>query len=452
MKHLSPDSKQALTMPIFPELDRADETAWLEVVHRMEEVYNDVLRYQVELEEKNDALEEAQQFILSVLTSMSDVLIVCDKNGRVEEVNQALLTLLEASRKSTHGAALADLLADEESRHKAASFPNRLKTEGVVQDCEVLLRSSSGKSVPVSLNCSARFDNRGRQVGMVLVGRPTGELRRAYDALNKAHEQLKLTQQQLVHSEKMASLGRLVAGVAHELNNPISFVLGNVHALQRYRERLLTYIQALHQGKSAEECDALRKSLRIDRILADLGPLIEGTVEGAERTRNIVQDLKRFSAVDKEEDKVFNLVEVIHSAIHWVTRDAAPTFEVTTELPDEICVQGTEGQLHQVVVNLIQNAMDATAAMPHPKLAISAVLKTALCEIAFHDNGPGIEQQNLGRIFDPFFTTKPVGKGTGLGLSISYGLVERHGGKLTVANHPQGGAVFVLHLPLAAQT
>jgi two-component system sensor histidine kinase HupT/HoxJ len=127
---------------------------------------------------------------------------------------------------------------------------------------------------------------------MVITGRPVGELRRAYDALRQAHEDLKQAQHQLVHSEKMASLGRLVAGVAHELNNPISFVLGNVYALQRYGHALREYLDALHGGASPEALAGLRRALRIDRLLDDLQPLLEGTREGAERTRDIVAGLK----------------------------------------------------------------------------------------------------------------------------------------------------------------
>ncbi len=167
-----------------------------------------------------------------------------------------------------------------------------------MHDCELPLRARDGSAVPVSLNCTPRFNAVGKSLGMVVTGRPVGELRRAYQALHEAHEDLKRTQQQLLHAEKMASLGRLVAGVAHELNNPISFVLGNVHALQRYAGRLAGYLETIHRGAGAEEIESARRNLRIDRILDDLPSLIEGTIEGAERTRAIVDGLKRFSAMD----------------------------------------------------------------------------------------------------------------------------------------------------------
>ncbi|MEW6132824.1 MAG: ATP-binding protein [Pseudomonadota bacterium] len=430
----------------LPQLDADGEAGWIEAIHKMEEVYNDVLRYQVDLEEKNAALEEAQQFILSILTAMSDVLVVCDRHGNVQEVNRAMLDLLGLDKEAVLGQPFVEFLAGEESRLQAQSFALRLR-EHLIHDCEISIRDGAGGAMPVALNCTPRYDPAGRQVGMVLVGRPVGELRKAYHALNLAHEELKLAQQQLVHSEKMASLGRLVAGVAHELNNPISFVVGNVYALQRYGERIQAYFAAVHGGASPEEREILRENLHIDHVLEDLGPLIAGTVEGAERTRDIVQDLRRFSAVDRDEAKPFDLAEVTRNAAHWATRDARSEIRVRMKLPASMPVQGTAGQLQQVVVNLIQNAADATAGRERPALEITGRMESGKCVLEFHDNGPGIEAQNLHRVFDPFFTTKEVGKGVGLGLSISYGIVERHGGQLTAANHPHGGAVFTLTLP-----
>ncbi|MFH0879407.1 MAG: ATP-binding protein, partial [Lentisphaerota bacterium] len=280
-------------------------------------------------------------------------------------------------------------------------------------------------------------------------GRPVGELRRAYHKLREAHEELKRTQQQLLQSEKMASLGKLVAGVAHELNNPISFVLGNVHAMEKYAPRLKRYLDAVHDGMAGAELRALREELRIDRILDDLAPLLAGAVEGAGRTRDIVDGLKRFSAADRNENIEFNLAEVIERSVHWVTRATPVNFRVQVDVPKDLPVYGSPGQLQQVIINLVQNASDATEMQSDPLLAITAEPNDERVVILFRDNGSGIPEQELGKIFDPFHTTKPVGKGTGLGLSISYGIVERHGGELSVSNVADGGAQFKLCLPRA---
>jgi two-component system, NtrC family, sensor histidine kinase HupT/HoxJ len=427
------------------ELIGVGEDVWMEVIDKMDEVYSDLLQYEVALEQKNAKLEESQQFILSVLTSMSDIMVVCDRAGVIEDVNRSLVDFCGRSVEALRGTRIFDLFADEE----AASQARRLLMGGEVHDFELPLRARDGSAVPVSLNCTPRFSGVGKSLGVVVTGRPVGELRRAYQALHEAHEDLKRTQQQLLHAEKMASLGRLVAGVAHELNNPISFVLGNVHVLKRYADRLAQYLDAVHANETGDALAALRQSLRIDRLLADLPPLIEGTIEGAERTRDIVDGLKRFSALDRGENTRFDLTDVVERAVTWVCKATRENFRVELDLPPRLIVSGSPGQMQQVMMNLIENAWDASQECAEPRLRIGASIEPGWVELAFHDNGPGISDARLTQIFDPFFTTKPVGKGTGLGLSISYGIVDRHGGRLAAANHPEGGAVLTVRLPLA---
>jgi two-component system sensor histidine kinase HupT/HoxJ len=426
----------------------ASESVWLDVIQKMDEVYSDLLQYEVALEDKNAALEESQQFIVSVLTSMSDVLLVCNRAGVIEDVNQSLQQLTGQDEAALKGRRIFDLFADEASRQQAQHFFAGHVGE-TLHDCEMQLRAADGSAIPVSLNCTPRYSGTGKMLGVVVTGRPVGELRRAYKALRQAHEDLKRTQQQLLHSEKMASLGRLVAGVAHELNNPISFVFGNVLALKRYGKRLNEYLGAVQRKEPWERIDALREELGIDRVLADLPSLIEGTAEGAERTRDIVDGLKRFSAADRNLRETMDLVPVVERSVHWVSKAAPNGFSVELDMPEELMVVGSAGQLQQVMMNLVQNACDATAGQAKARLVISARVEGERVRVSFADNGPGIAPENLPRIFDPFFTTKPVGKGTGLGLAISYGIVEHHGGHIEAANGQDGGAVFTVVLPLA---
>lgn len=428
-----------------------DEAVWIEVIHKMDEVYNDLLQYEVVLEQKNAALEDSQQFIESVLASMSDILIVCNRHGAIDEVNDSLRRFIGHQEVELRGRPVYELFADEASRQRARDFFSAARPASV-QDCELRILGRDGSPLPVSLNCTPRLSGTGKLVGMVLTGRPVGELRRAYHALRQAHEDLKRTQQQLLQAEKMASLGRLVAGVAHELNNPISFVLGNVLAIRRYTVRLQTYLEAVHAEpkRQTPQLEQLRQELRIDRILQDINPLLDGMSEGAERTRDIVDGLKRFSAIDRNVDQAFNLADVVARAVRWVARSGPPNFAVRVELPGELPVVGSSGQMQQVLMNIVQNACDATAGRESPLLEISAETRDAMIYLRFADNGPGISADNLARLFDPFFTTKPVGQGTGLGLSISYGIVERHGGRLEAGNAALGGALFTLVLPLAA--
>jgi two-component system sensor histidine kinase HupT/HoxJ len=438
LQHLPPD-----------ELEGVGEDTWLDVIHKMEEVYSKLVTDEVELEEKNAQLEQSQQFIFSLLSAMSDVLIACNQDGLIEETNAALCALVGRSELALRGTPVLDLLADAQSveRWQLAKYHAASHEVAVV---EINLLDALGQAVPVDMNCTPRHNSSGRQVGRVLVGRPLGELKRAYHQLREAHEALKLAQQQLLHSEKMASLGRLVAGVAHELNNPISFVLGNVHVLQRYGTRLTRYLQAIHQLDLPAPVQALRGELRIDHLLGDLPSLMEGTLEGAKRTADIVNGLKRFSTVGQGEVTPVELNAVVERAIHWIQKGTAPRFGIHWARGADCYVNGNAGELLQVMMNLIENASDAASSgtAKAPLLFISLERDAQSAHLRFADNGPGIAPEHLSRIFDPFFTTKSVGQGTGLGLSISYGIVEQHGGHLTCTNLPQGGALFTLSLPL----
>ena len=427
-------------------LSPSTEIAWIEVIQKMESVYADLVHSQVQVEEKNAALEEAQQFIRSVLMSMTDVLVVCDLQARIQQVNRALEELTGRQEAELRGQPLVTLFTDDSLSH-AAHFQEQLHTNTIV-DCEVSIIGHDGAAVPLAMNCSSRYDHDGGLVGMVLIGRPVGELQRAYRDLNRAHEELKQTQLQLVHSEKMASLGRLVAGVAHELNNPISFVFGNMHALQGYGERINRYLSAVDEGLDPESLRTLRDELRIGRILSDMPSLIEGTLEGAERVRDIVQDLRRYSTSQKESASRFDLPEIIRTATQWVIKACRMKPEIVYDMPDTLTVTGRKGHVHQILINLVQNAVDVMEGQKQARLMITCRVSDSFAEVAVQDTGPGIPEEALTKLFDPFYTTKPVGKGTGLGLSISYGLAMDLGGGLQAQNHPDGGARFTLSLPL----
>lgn len=443
----------AMALPSQLPVEGIDEAMWMDVIHKMDEVYSKLVSDEIVLEEKNEQLESSQQFIFSVLSAMSDVLIACNRAGEIEETNTALRELVGLDEEALRGMSIYKLLADAASVERLRWVIEKTTPQGASEVVELNLIHPDHVAVPVDVNCTERLDGTGKRVGYVFVGRPIGELKRAYRELSETHETLKRTQQQLLHSEKMASLGRLVAGVAHELNNPISFVLGNVHALKRYSARLASYVDTLHANAAQELAGDLRVKLRIDHILHDLPSLIEGTLEGAQRTTDIVNGLKRFSAVDREERIQVDLNGVIERAIHWVSKGAAPTFTVHWTPQQALYVMGNAGKLLQVLMNLIENAYDSASAVNliTPQLWITAQTDSHTVSLFLRDNGPGIAPNHLSHIFDPFFTTKPVGKGTGLGLPISYGIIEQHAGKLYARNHADGGAEFVIELPLMTQ-
>jgi two-component system, NtrC family, sensor histidine kinase HupT/HoxJ len=441
-------NQAGLTAELDQQVRRADDKAWIEVIQQMDSIYADLVRYQVELEDKNSALENAQSFINSVISSISDILIVCDINGHIQQVNQALTELIGSTDSELKGLSLHKLFA-EKHLPLISDFPEHIRSGSLI-DCEVDLIDRQKQSVPMAISCNARFDNKNRLSGLVITGRPLGELRKAYSELHKAHEELKTAQLQLIQSEKMASLGRLVAGVAHELNNPISFLFANMHALKSYQQNFKQYIDAIHNNITKAGREKLRQQLRIDAMMDDIEPLVEGSLEGAERVSEIVQNLRRFTTPQQSMKQKFDLIPVINRAASWVLKSTTIKLEICNEFPASLMINNNEGYIHQILVNLIQNAVDAMLETEKPRLEISINSKQSKVHILIRDNGHGIRQSDIVKIFDPFFTTKSVGRGTGLGLYISYGLAtEQCQGDLTVSSDEQG-AEFQLVLPLEA--
>jgi len=428
------------------EFNDGQETAWVEVIQKMDEVYSDLLEREVDLENKNAELEEAHDFIDSILEAMSDVVIVCDRVGRIVKVNRPLLDRTGFDESDLFGRPISILLGAEfEDRFRKLIPPNNQAT---LHDHEVLLcHKDMGTAEAVSLNCSLHKTAKGVVDGLVIVGRPIGELRQAYDDLNTAHSELKTAQHHLLQSEKMASIGRLVAGVAHELNNPISFLYGNVHSMQRYSEKMRTYIETLRDELPHEVRAKLDEELKIERLLDDLPNLLEGTQEGAERVSDIVNNLRRLSFREgKNKDRV-DVRDVIKTAVLFASKGRASHHPIDLDITDDPYVEGSANRLHQVILNLVENALDASSKNEDKPISVKALQLGAWVEIHVRDFGNGIDEEDVHKIFDPFFTTKPVGQGTGLGLWISYEIVQDHKGQISVRNHSEGGAEFKITLP-----
>ena len=245
--------------------------------------------------------------------------------------------------------------------------------------------------------------------------------------------ELRDTQAQLMQSEKMRSLGQLVAGVAHELNNPIGFVHANLQLLAGFIERL---VQAqLDHGDVEKPRDAIKKLLLRSR-------------EGTERVKKIVQDLRTFSRMDQAELADADLNEELRRTLGLMEPRFKDGIRIEADLGELPSVRCYPAQLNQVFMNLVMNACDALDS--GGTVSVRTRTTPGGVELDFADDGPGIPPHLRERIFEPFFTTKPVGQGTGLGLSISHGIVERHGGRLTVDCPPDGGTVFRVELPLVA--
>ncbi|MBN8631042.1 MAG: PAS domain-containing protein [Rhodobacterales bacterium] len=420
------------------------ETAWADVLTAVDRTYADLVDYQERLEQQNSELEELRRFLASVLGSVSDVMLVTSREGSVQEVNASLLARTGLQRDAATGRAVAELF-DPADRKRLLDAMTEVQSRRQPQTIEAGLSTAEGPT-PIELNISPRLDDRGRGVGLVLIGRPVGELRQAYQNLGDSHRALQETQSQLVRNEKLAALGRLLAGVAHELNNPISFVYANAHALERYATKFETYFTRVQQGASRAELVALREELNLDRELRNLRDAVQGARDGAERVRDIVEDLRRLSADGSGEMVVFDLVETTRIAATWVLRGAKEAPKVETRGAARLMVRGRPGHIQQVVMNLVQNAVDALKGCEGAAITLTHGCEDGMAVLEVADNGPGVPEGARAEIFDPFFTTKPVGQGTGLGLSISHKIAEEHGGALRLVEGASG-AVFRLTLP-----
>jgi two-component system, NtrC family, sensor histidine kinase HupT/HoxJ len=432
--------------PIEPDRPLAfSDDAWVEVLSAMDRTYADLVDYQERLERQNAELQEMRTFLTAILTSVSDVLIVAGRAGQVEQVSQSVARLTGRAEGQAVGVPLAGMFAPGQQAVLAAVLQGvREQRRSASLECDLV---TPGGAEPLELSVAPRLDDRGRVDGFVLTGRPLGALRKAYAELSESHDALKTAQAFLVRNEKLASLGRLLAGVAHELNNPISFVYANTHALERYAGKFETYFAKVQEGASREELIALRRDLRLDREVANLREAINGARDGAERVRDIVEDLRRLSSDGSGEKLVFDLAETARTAAEWVLRGMKQPVRLETAL-ERAEVLGRAGHVQQVVMNLIQNAVDALEGHVGGVIRLSVRPEGGQAVLEVADNGPGVPEGARASIFDPFFTTKPVGRGTGLGLSISHKIAEEHGGTLALCDTVEGGC-FRLELPLA---
>jgi two-component system, NtrC family, sensor histidine kinase HupT/HoxJ len=420
------------------------DDAWVEVLSAMDRTYADLVSYQEQLERQNAELEEMRTFLTAILSSVSDVLIVTDRAGRIARVSQSLGQIAGEGR-NLPGLPVGDLFAAAD-RDIVAAMLQTVQDRRRTASFEANLLTAEGVE-PLDISIAPRLNDRGRVDGFVLTGRPLGALRAAYADLSQSHDALKTAQAQLVRNEKLASLGRLLAGVAHELNNPISFVYANTHALERYAGKFETYFARVQEGASREELIQLRQDLRLDREVTNLREATKGARDGAERVRDIVEDLRRLSADGSGEKVVFDLAETVRVAASWVLRGRKEPVALEMDPMQPVPVLGRPGHIQQVVMNLVQNAVDALDGQADGKVRLSVLRQGNRAELSVADNGPGIPPDLAASIFDPFFTTKPVGRGTGLGLSISHKITEEHGGTLVLCDPAGPGACFRLTLP-----
>ena len=272
-------------------------------------------------------------------------------------------------------------------------------------------------------------------------------------ALERANQEIKETQAMMVHSEKMRSLGELVAGIAHEINNPVNFIHGNIMILDKYVKDMFSLIDLYIANENSIPEDEMKKiskkkaDIDIDFIRDDVKDLIKSCVEGTERTKNIILDLKNFSRMEEMVLTQFNIPKEIDTTLNILNNKYKNRITVVKDYEQNVPkIEAYGGQLNQVFMNILDNAQYAIKG--EGTVTISVKQEGENVVIKFSDTGEGIKKEDIRKVFEPFFTTKPVGQGTGLGMSITYRVIKNHNGEIFIDSEVGKGTTFTIKLPI----
>ncbi|MEH1968338.1 PAS domain-containing sensor histidine kinase [Nostoc sp.] len=425
-------------------------------------------------EQKQAQKEQAK--LLAILEAAPDFISTADLTGRVLYFNQAARKMLGLGEEEAlkgrnltqnHPKWANDLILNQ-------GLPESVRVGDWVG--ETALLKADGREIPISQLIIAHKSPDGEVEYFSTIARDISELkvveetlRQKAQDLEQTLKELQYTQAHLIQSEKMSSVGQLVAGVAHEINNPTSFIYSNIEPANEYIHDLLVLI-GLYQEHYPNPVRVVQEQIEaidLEFLMADLPKLLSSMKMGADRIKQIVLSLRNFSRMDEAESKAVDIHLGIDSTLvilehRLKAQHNRPAIEIIKEYGELPLVECYAGQLNQVFMNILVNALDALE-QRDTKRSIEQMRQTPSniriytqishneqVVIRFVDNGPGIPENVLKRLFDPFFTTKPVGIGTGLGLSISYQIiVDKHQGKLTCLSIPEQGAEFQIEIPIS---
>jgi PAS domain S-box-containing protein len=462
-----------------------------------------------ELQIAFESLKKSQKEIerLALVASKTDnAIIITDANGFIEWANEGFERLTEYKLEEVKGKKPGSFLQGEKT-NPADVFAIRQGIASLKSFYqEIYNYSKSGRGYWLGINITPLFDEQNNLTGFIAIESDITERKQAeielQNALEKARRaeedmralaeaqleanerlmmaekqlketlelekkqkeeldrlvaQLKETQGQLVHNEKMASLGQLTAGIAHEINNPINFVYNGIDTLKISLDDLMEIVKKYNELDSAngnkeeiiQQAKELKEQLGFEELTQDIEHLVADIKKGAIRTMEIVKGLRIFSRLDEEERKMANIKEALESTLILLNNKMKGRIEVKKyydeTMPEILCYPG---QLNQVFMNILNNAIQA---IPEDRkdgeITIYTENQAENVIIRIKDNGVGMSEQVKRRIFEPFFTTKPVGVGTGLGLSITFGIIEKHGGQIFVNSEEGKGTEFVIQLP-----
>ena len=400
------------------------------------------------------ALTEARESAEHLFTVAQDAILVLDEQGIIRQANPATESFFGVQPSQLLGHHLQQWLPE------LTKYPESWDKRGE----HTLYHNQKIRTLEVSISDRPHQDFQ----EYVIIVHDITQRKQAEEILRQSEAQLRQEAQQLaaqlVQSEKMSSLGQLVAGVAHEINNPVSFIYGNLTPANQYIQDLIKLIQLYqqHYPKPVPEIATEIVDMDLEFVITDLPKLLNSMEFGAERIKDIVLSLRNFSRLDEAEMKAVNIHEGIDSALMILRgrlkalpeRPAIEVIQKYSQLPKVECYAG---QLNQVFMNILANAIDVLeeslingSITDNAKIEIyTEITKDQQVIIRIQDNGVGIPENIQKRLFEPFFTTKPVGKGTGLGLSISYKIItEKHHGSLQCISTRGLGTEFIIRIPL----
>ncbi|WP_256871630.1 sensor histidine kinase [Nostoc sp. TCL26-01] len=436
---------------------------------------NDTLQAEITERKKVEAqLRSQEQFLRGVFDGSEHAIFVVDvlKDGNFcfTGWNQATERATGISNARVIGATPEDVYGEIEGALFSQKYRRCLEADAPITYEECLMMNNQETWWLTTINPLKDSEEKiYRLVGTTLEisdrKQTEIQLNRQKKALETTLKELQRTQMQLIQSEKMSSLGQLVAGVAHEINNPVNFIYGNLTHADEYIQDLLFIVQTYQQAypHPVATIEELAQDIDIEFLIQDLPQLLNSMKIGAQRIREIVISLRTFSRMDEAEMKEVNIHEGIDSTLMILEHRLKATshrceIQVIKEYDDLPLVECYPGQLNQVFMNILANAIDTleesigkkSELLTQPQIYIQTQkIPPHHLSICIADNGAGMTEAVKQRLFDPFFTTKAIGKGTGMGLSISYQIIsERHGGTLECISQLGSGSKFVITIPL----
>jgi two-component system NtrC family sensor kinase len=401
-------------------------------------------------------MEDSLSRLTRAVEQSPATIVMTDRNGAIEYVNPKFCKTTGYTVEEAIGRNPRVLKSGEMSAEKYTSLWKDISS-GKEWRGEFHNKRKDGSLYWEFASISPLFDQNGLITGYLAVKEDITERKSVEMELQKAYTELKEAQLQVFQQEKMASIGQLAAGVAHEINNPMGFISSNLATLTKYVDRLVEFIgtteMVVGAGNCGTEIDILaeeRKRLKIDHVMGDARQLILESQDGAGRVRRIVEDLKNFSRVDLGVQELVNVNSILETTINIAWNEIKYVASLNREfgdIPEVLCFPQ---QISQVFLNLLVNAGHAMEGRPG-SITIRTWYEAGHVFISVTDTGCGIPHEIKRRIFEPFFTTKEVGKGTGLGLSISYDIIRKHDGEITVESEEGSGTTFRVRLPVAGR-